>query len=210
MKKTAIAVAVASALGASAASAATWELIGMTTKSANGSANLTLSGNLMFQTGPGNSLVSDGAFSGQAFVGVTPLYTHTWGAGTTMSGGGTVSGSFNCLEGVFGGIVGASICGNYNFGANYTNESTVNTDGSNRVLGGDDKAIGPAQSVADFAGFVPNIPPSDFMSIIQLENGTATQGQIWTFQAVVPVPAAVWLFGSALGLLGWVRRRSAV
>jgi len=25
--------------------------------------------------------------------------------------------------------------------------------------------------------------------------------------AVVPVPAAVWLFGSALGLLGWLRRR---
>jgi hypothetical protein len=25
---------------------------------------------------------------------------------------------------------------------------------------------------------------------------------------VVPVPAAVWLFGSALGLLGWIRRRS--
>jgi hypothetical protein len=26
---------------------------------------------------------------------------------------------------------------------------------------------------------------------------------------VVPVPAAVWLFGSALGLMGWVRRRAA-
>ena len=25
---------------------------------------------------------------------------------------------------------------------------------------------------------------------------------------VVPIPAAVWLFGSALGLLGWVRRRA--
>lgn len=24
---------------------------------------------------------------------------------------------------------------------------------------------------------------------------------------VVPIPAAVWLFGSALGLLGWLRRR---
>jgi hypothetical protein len=27
--------------------------------------------------------------------------------------------------------------------------------------------------------------------------------------AVVPVPAAVWLFGSALGLLGWMRRKKA-
>jgi hypothetical protein len=27
--------------------------------------------------------------------------------------------------------------------------------------------------------------------------------------AVIPVPAAVWLFGSALGILGWVRRRAA-
>jgi hypothetical protein len=26
---------------------------------------------------------------------------------------------------------------------------------------------------------------------------------------LVPVPAAVWLFGSALGLLGWIRRRAA-
>jgi hypothetical protein len=27
--------------------------------------------------------------------------------------------------------------------------------------------------------------------------------------AVVPVPAAVWMFGSALGLLGWMRRRKS-
>ena len=37
--------------------------------------------------------------------------------------------------------------------------------------------------------------------------GTAS-GYIYTF-TVVPVPAAVWLFGSALGLLGWARRRAA-
>jgi hypothetical protein len=27
--------------------------------------------------------------------------------------------------------------------------------------------------------------------------------------APVPVPAAVWMMGSALGLLGWMRRRAA-
>jgi hypothetical protein len=32
---------------------------------------------------------------------------------------------------------------------------------------------------------------------------------VGAIQTVIPVPAAVWLFGSALGLLGWVRRRQA-
>jgi hypothetical protein len=37
--------------------------------------------------------------------------------------------------------------------------------------------------------------------------GTPSSWAVFT-PAVVPVPAAVWLFGSALGLLGWIRKRT--
>jgi hypothetical protein len=43
----------------------------------------------------------------------------------------------------------------------------------------------------------------------------AGSGRAWAVHdgnpggAIVPVPAAVWLFGSALGLLGWIRRKKA-
>jgi len=38
--------------------------------------------------------------------------------------------------------------------------------------------------------------------------GTDTLNSFTLDASIVPVPAAVWLFGSALGLLGWVRRRT--
>ena len=40
-------------------------------------------------------------------------------------------------------------------------------------------------------------------------DGLVFQLEFIDSSAVVPVPAAAWLFGSALGLLGWVRRRTA-
>jgi hypothetical protein len=40
-------------------------------------------------------------------------------------------------------------------------------------------------------------------------NCNAWTSSYFTASAVVPVPAAVWLMGSALGLLGWIRRKAA-
>lgn len=52
------------------------------------------------------------------------------------------------------------------------------------------------------------------LGIIQLDIpfpllGNVDGFRVFTSTAVVPVPGAVWLFGSALGLLGWMRRRKA-
>jgi hypothetical protein len=44
------------------------------------------------------------------------------------------------------------------------------------------------------------------LTAINTGSGTMTSVEIDAI-GVVPVPPAVWLFGSALALLGWIRRR---
>ncbi|MEO7386758.1 MAG: VPLPA-CTERM sorting domain-containing protein [Gammaproteobacteria bacterium] len=138
------------------------------------------------------------------------------------------------MEGNFGGNVGASICGNYNFGANFVNESTTNWGpgtSASRSLRGDDAAIGAVQSIASLDGM-------NYVSFVAFNmvfsNATCTttcttaQGgfnndQKWTFSVLcfpdgpcvqppptVPIPAAAWQFGGALGLLGMARRRVGI
>jgi len=150
------------------------------------------------------------------------LFRHLTTGLVIGNGGAATATSYVCAEGNFGAAVGASICGNYNFGANILNESTATWGPGtsvNRTLGGDDFAVGPQQSVAILDG----------MSIVswvgttlQLSNrscvgpcatlpaGAYNRGYIFTFSAgpqVVPVPAAAWLFGGALAGLLALRRR---
>ena len=151
--------------------------------------------------------------------------------GLVIGNGGAASAtSFVCTEGNFGGNVNASICGNYTFGGNGLNDSTTSWGPGtavSRILGGDDAANGvtgvndAVQSIADLNGmkvfsWVGNTLILDNRvcnTLISTNcNGTSTfnLGYRYTFdvvQNVVPVPAAVWLFGSALGLLGVARRQ---
>ena len=55
------------------------------------------------------------------------------------------------------------------------------------------------------ANLQSNYPPTDLYV-----NSDTNFGPYTVSASVVPVPAAVWLFGSALGALGWLRRRKTV
>ena len=56
------------------------------------------------------------------------------------------------------------------------------------------------------AGLGTEASPADFLDV----NGTGGVPLLSSVNAynVVPIPAALWLFGSGLGLLGWMRRKS--
>jgi hypothetical protein len=224
---TKLGLAIAATLGAGAANATivTATLTQYATYSNNGSAagNIT-SSSATWQYDDVTGVISQtgGTFNARFTTAPTSTLFRATSTGLSFGAGGSASATtYSCIEGNFGGGVGASICGNYNFGANFVNESTLTYSGSSvtRTLGGDDGSIGAAQSVADLNGISTL---SWVGTTLQLTNrscvaacttnapGTAwNKGYLITFNAAqVPVPAAVWLFGSAVGLLGVARRRA--
>ncbi|MCL4780249.1 MAG: hypothetical protein KJ049_08650 [Gammaproteobacteria bacterium] len=210
MKKTLATIALLGAAGAVQAAPAT--LTGVTTYSPNGSTNLNIAGSTAtwdLDIGTGVATQTGGNFSAKASVGKTLLFTHTMTGGVLSSGTATAS-SWGCAEGIFGGIVGAHICGNFTLGGNGTVDSIVGNSGTavTVTILGDDVASGAPQSLANsYSGLsLSNLGGGNW----RLSNSTGTSGYDFNFNvAVVPVPAAVWLFGSALGLMGVMRRRTA-
>jgi hypothetical protein len=137
---------------------------------------------------------------------------YTWSITDWLIGGGsTTASAYECIEGGFGAKVAAHLCANVQDNTDFSIETTTDYSSipGTRMLGPNDVVAGPQQQLSDLAATTAYI---DFDGTIVMEtpdwtlNGGAA-GVEFSF-SVVPVPAAFWLFGSALGLLGWMRRKT--
>ena len=167
-----------------------------------------------------STLGSSGAAAASVVIGdrVTNMIIDTTANTTTAA-------AYNCAEGNFLGNVGANGCLNINLGDDVTNNSSAlynvggNANCVQRTLGGDDVSTGNPRglSAAAAIGSCNAVDGAfDLWTVVQdsggvliLSNGidTALAGTSYLTFSVVPVPAAVWLFGSGLAALGALRRR---
>jgi hypothetical protein len=125
--------------------------------------------------------------------------------------------SYACVEGTFLMGVGASGCGNHGLGSNAMSDSTTVWGPGlavSQTIGGDDVTYGPSgiRTISAYDYGLVSVTGTGMGGGDLINLGFGIQGTapaaLMTFQ-VVPVPAAVWLFGSALGLLGWARRKTS-
>lgn len=230
MKKSTLALgtAIAASLGATVADAAVVNLTlrGVASYSGNGSSagNITSTTSTWdYDTVSGSLTQVGGTFNVRFTTAPTStLFRHT-ATGMVLGAPTATASTFVCQEGNFGAGVGASICGNYSFGANFANESTATWGpgtASSKTIGGDDVNFGPQQSIGAYNYFAT---VSWDGTILRMGNGACNPfapgnangcatvggfntGYAWTLST--PLPAAVWLFGSAVGLLGAARLRS--
>jgi hypothetical protein len=224
-----LAVAVAATVGAGGAEAATYVAVltnvGQYSNSGLSAGNITSSTATFTYDDVAGLLTQAGGMVNVRFTTAptATLFRHMV-TGLVIGGGSAATATtFQCIEGNFGGNVGASICGNYGFGANFANESTSSWGPGtaySRTIVGDDLAAGPQQNIGFYDGFnqVSWIGTSLVLSnatctgiCATLPAGSFNSGYRWELTAgpqTVPIPAAAWLFGGALPLLGALRRRT--
>ncbi len=234
MKKSQIALGVAAAFGVTVANAVVvqLDLVGANSETSSGSSAGIVdldTASWSYDTTSG-ILTGAGAYKQQYQINPTmPGQLFTYEGSNLVAGGGVAASatSFACIEGFFGSGVGASLCANYSFGTNGADESTASWGPGlaySRTIGGDDTIAGVQQTLSVFdgmsssndcdggagGGYTEHCNGSWDGTTLVMSNAVSSSGGLYmTFSvSAIPVPAAVWLFGSALGLLGWARRRT--
>lgn len=170
-----------------------------------------------------STLGSSGAAAASAVIGdkVVDMVINTVTDTTTAA-------SYTCAEGNFLAGVGAHGCANVSTGDDFVYNGSVaynvggNANCVNRTVGGDDISTGNPRglmSVSAGGGCDATDGAFNLWTVVSytgpggqlvISNGVATNlaGTNYLTFSVVPVPAAVWLFGSGLGLLAVARRRA--
>jgi hypothetical protein len=180
----------------------------------------------------GTTLSSTGVTSMLSTAGPSTLFTNLIGDYGLVMNGAASGSSYECANGTFGPFIQFNMCASTTYGTNGIDETVVtyniggdaSNQSTNYGLNGDDGFAGPSQSLSDF----DMVTADDNAAYSLLVNGSGQLGYTtynWdgitlvvnnlygntttttTFSAV-PVPAAAWLFGSALlGLAGIKRKK---
>lgn len=228
MKQRLIALAITAtmaALATSATTAATFnlKLVGVITGNPNGDSTprIDLAGDDWTYDDVAETVSAGSRYEVQYLTGPFTVFRHNIDGFVldASPGGGPANGTFfECIEGVFGpqNLGGIALCGAYRFGMNFIDESLPTWGpglafqkglNANPIAGGDDTDNGTQQNLNSlFDG--ASLQSWDGTTLVVGNFVSGVDGTQFTYQ-VVPVPAAAWLFGSALGLLGWMRRKSA-
>lgn len=153
-----------------------------------------------------NGLMAD---HGQALAGACPFFfgcLSPEGFQPDLFAGGTQI--FDAT--LNGGLGGAALPTYANAGFNPLIGGTYTPGNVSAGLGSDNGLDAIAFDFTLEGGQIPGAGGTVRFAVFSDTGTTAYMVEGTILPQVIPVPAAAWLFGSALGLLGWVRRRSAV